>query len=489
MPSSAHPTRWPRRWLLWIALGLILRLVFIYFPRTIDWDTWDYLELGRNLLQHGIYGMGSVARVLPNLFRLPAYPIVLAVFNSLFGGLPNGGWLVALFLFQTAADIAGGLLLAAFARRFLSPRAAEIVLALAMLCPFTAAEAGTAMTESLSVFAVSLGIYAAGRAIAAEQTGSRDLRALLLAACAAALAMLLRPDGAILPAALAIGLFYYTLRARGGNPRLALRRALATTAVFSLAALLPIAVWTARNWIDFGVFQPLAPRYIADPGERPNVGIHIWLRTWSVEYLSTANVWWHVGEETIDPANLPPRAFDSPAQREQTLALIDEYNRVLTMTASLDQRFGTLGEERVHTHPIRYYLWLPALRIADQLFRPRTEEFQLDPDWWAWSTRPRQSTAALLIFLLNLACVAAAAWGFLCRRVPLAWMLGAYLLLRFALLATLEAPEPRYSIQCFPIFFLAAAAAFTVRFSDTAPNATNLRDDQNSPAVRKSSSD
>ena len=148
MPVSARVSRLPRRWPLWIGLGLVLRLAFIWFPRTIDDDTWDYLELGRNLLHHGVYGLGAGDDLSPSLFRLPGYPIVLAIFHQLFGGVPHGGWLVALYLFQSAVDIGGGLLLAAFLYRFISPRAAEIALALAMLCPFTAAEAGIAMTSA-----------------------------------------------------------------------------------------------------------------------------------------------------------------------------------------------------------------------------------------------------------------------------------------------------------------------------------------------------
>jgi hypothetical protein len=151
MPPTFHPSRWPRRWPLWIALGFILRLYFIWSPRTIDDDTWDYLELGRNLLHHWVYGLGSGDDLAPSLFRLPAYPIILAIFNQLFGSLPHSGWLVALYLFQSAIDIVGCLLLATFAYRFISPRAGEIALALAVLCPFTAAEAGTAMTECLSI--------------------------------------------------------------------------------------------------------------------------------------------------------------------------------------------------------------------------------------------------------------------------------------------------------------------------------------------------
>jgi hypothetical protein len=38
-------------------------------------------------------------------------------------------------------------------------------------------------------------------------------------------------------------------------------------------------------------------------------------------------------------------------------------------------------------------------------------------------------------------------------------MLGGYLLLRCLLLATMDHPEPRYTLECFPIFIVAAAAA------------------------------
>jgi len=43
--------------------------------------------------------------------------------------------------------------------------------------------------------------------------------------------------------------------------------------------------------------------------------------------------------------------------------------------------------------------------------------------------------------------------------VPWPWMLGGYIILRCLLLGTMENSEPRYSLQCFPIFIVAAAAA------------------------------
>src|SRR5580658_8329522 len=126
--SPRRPFHLPSRWLLWIAAGLILRLAFIWFPRPGDDDTLDYLQLGHNLLHYGIYGMGSGADLAPTMYRLPAYPIFLATFEFLFARFWPNAWLNTVFLFQTAADLAAGLLLAAFARRHLSDRAAEAAL-------------------------------------------------------------------------------------------------------------------------------------------------------------------------------------------------------------------------------------------------------------------------------------------------------------------------------------------------------------------------
>jgi len=467
MPRLIRMPRWPRRWFLWIALGIALRLLFIWFPRPGDDDTPDYLQLGHNLLHYGIYGMGSGADLSPTTYRLPAYPIFLATFEFLFARFWPNTWLNAVFLFQSIADLAAGLLLAAFARRHLSYRAAEVALALAMLCPFTAAYAGIAMTECFSVFAISLGLYAAGRALAAQAAGSRDFPALILAGLASAFAALLRPDGILLFASIGLALFLYSLRRRTvaqpagpAFPRFVFRRNLATISIFSIASLLPLVPWTVRNWVDFHVFQPLAPRY-ADPGEPSIAGARRWLRTWTVEYVNTANVCWNFPGDTIDLADLPARAFDSPQQREQTLALIAEYNQTTTLPPSLDARFAALADQRIHDHPFRYYVTLPLLRDADMLLRPRTIEYDLDVFWWRWSDHPAQSAWAIFLGLINLFYVAAAAWAFIRRRAPWAWMLGSYLILRFIILGAMENPEPRYTIQCFPIFIVAAAAALT----------------------------
>jgi hypothetical protein len=461
MQSAFRSTVFPRRWLLWIAAGLLLRLVFIYFPRPIDDDTWDYLQLGHNLLHSGIYGMGSGGNISPSFFRLPGYPLFLATFELLFARIWPTAWLNTVYVAQTLADLASGLLLAALARRHLSPRAAEVSLALAMLCPFTAVYAAVSLTECLSVFAVSLGLYAAGRALAAEVAGHRDYAAVVLAGSAATLATYLRPDGILLFAALTLGLAWYGVRAPAPHNASgsAFARAAGVTALYAGVFLSLLSPWVIRNWITFRVFQPLAPRYINDPGETPLPGVHRWLRTWSFEFVTTANVGWNLPGDRIDLADLPPRAFDSPRQREQTLALIADYNRKAELTPDLDRRFAALADERIHGHLFRYFVALPLLRVADMLLRPRTEAFYLDVFWWRWSEHPGETIAAILLGLIDLAYIALALWGFLGRRVPFPVMLGSYLVLRCLLLATVETPEPRYTLECFPLFIVAAAAA------------------------------
>lgn len=438
-----------RRWrLLWILIaGAALRLLLIWFPRTYDPDSTTYAELGRNLFQYGVYGLWKHGALLPSLIRLPGYPFFLALFGSHFR---------LMLLAQSAIDLYGCWLLYLFARRNLSERAAEIVLALASLCIFTAAYAATGLTESLSVFAVSAGIYSFGelqRNLRKNQLRdiSAMLRKLLPLAGAAALAILLRPDGLALLGAAFIALLWYD--------RAAKRRTVAVACLFTTLALLPLVPWTIKNWETFHVFQPLAPEYANNPGERVDLGFIRWFRTWDTEFVNTGNVYWNLDSDVIDIDDLPSRAFDSPAQYDATSRLLDQYNATTKMTPSLDAAFGRLAAERIAAHPFRYYIWLPAARVADMWLRPRTEAFHLDVFWWRWRDHPRQSAGAMALGLLNLAYLLAALAGALWRRAPYLVLLGACVALRCAVLALIAAPEARYTVEAYPVIIVCAGAA------------------------------
>jgi hypothetical protein len=429
--------------LWWIALAA----GFLQHPMPSDDDTDVYADLARNLFHHGVYGISDGASIDPTLIRLPGYPVFLGLIFSLFGV----GNFNAVLLAQIGFDLLGCWLIASFVRDQVSERVGTVAIFLAALCPFTAAYSAIALTECLSVFAVSLGLWSAGRVLQAQESGHADRRALLFASLAMAMAMLLRPDGALVAVAVTVAIVWYAWRER--RPLAGLKTAL----LCGLLAVLPLAPWMVRNWRTFHVVQPLAPRRVNDPGEYVTYGFYRWMSTWSVDYVSTGNVFWKVGTESIDVDDLPSRAFDSPVQRAQTAALLAKYNTDHTVTPELDAKFAALASERLSAHPLLCRVWVPALRVADMVLRPRTETLGLDADWWHFDEHHVESVEAVGLGLLNLALVVAALWGVLRGRVPWVALMLVYAVLRCALLSTMENSEPRYTLELLPILMVCAA--------------------------------
>jgi len=438
-----------RRWLFFLivcGVGLAMRLLFIHFPRAWDDDADVYAELGRNLLRHGTYGMMDDDGLSPSLFRLPGYPLLLGFAQILF----HAHWVKAVLLLQTAVDLFGCFLLAAFTLRHVNERAAVIAFALGALCPFTAAYAASVLTEGLSIFAVALAVYAFGLFFPAKNGASpQRTQAMLLLAAAAALAMLLRPDGALLLITACGTLLFYLRKDR-----------LRTAMLVGLLAILPLVPWTIRNWRTFHVVQPLAPRHVNDPDERVNLGFYRWMRTWALDLSNTGQVYWQVGTNPISPDDVPPRSYDSADQRERTLALLAEYNKTNDISAALDAKFAALAAERIHNHPLHYYVAVPVARVTDMWLRPRTEALGLDVFWWSFDDHSAETILDIELGLLNFVYVAGALFAFAQRRAPFAIFCGGYLLLRCALLGTMENSEPRYTLEGFPILIVCAAATF-----------------------------
>jgi hypothetical protein len=227
-----------------------------------------------------------------------------------------------------------------------------------------------------------------------------------------------------------------------------------------LLSILPFIPWTLRNARTFHVFQPLAPRYAVDPGYTTDPGFNRWTKTVCVDFACTWEVYWNENSDVIDLAHLPARAFDSPAQYVETRDLIDDYNRVTTLTPQIDARFAALAAERIRAHPFRYYVALPLARVADMGLRPRTEMLWIELRWWQYRRHHSETAFAFGYAALNLAYLILALIGFL-KRPRLSGVILAFVLLRCALLATLEAPEPRYTLECFPPLIALAGVALS----------------------------
>jgi Dolichyl-phosphate-mannose-protein mannosyltransferase len=454
--------------------GLGLRLFLVWkFPGVVD-DSRLYANIAENWLQHGIYGVTNSGVIMPTFSRLPGYPAFLAAIFAIFG-IEN---FRAVLLVQVVFDLATCFLIADLARRLLSARAAQAAFLLAAICPFLANYAASALTETLEIFFTTLALDLAICALQADDRGS-SARYKLWLGCGLSIggAILLRPDGGILLAA--VGLYLLWLLWKSLRPASAKKRSdekqsderqsspasiILAGFLVAVGATVLLVPWTLRNLHTMHRFEPLAPRYANDSDEPVMTGFNRWIKTWMEDYVSVQEIYWPVPGEDIDFQRLPTRAFDSAAQRDQTRQLFADYNVGHDMTPELDARFSALATERIHVAPLRYYLWLPFVRIADMWFRPRTELFPSDPRWWEFNDDHRWLAVSLGFGVINLLYVAMAAAGLARRREIFALGLFVlFLLLRSAFLGTLENPEPRYTLECYPVVIFLASALFHSR--------------------------
>ncbi len=450
-----------RFFLLATLAALGLRLLFVLrFPGVVD-DSRLYANIADNWLQHGVYGVTDSGVIMPTLSRLPGYPAFLAAIFAIFG-IDN---FRAVLLVQVLFDLGTCLLIADMARRLFSDRAAQAAFLLAGLCPFLANYAGSALTETLEIFFTTLALDFALQGLGIGQADHRGSTSVWLGCgLSVGAGILLRPDGGIL--LLAIGAYLFllllrSLRSSQTSAHLSPHTILLAGIVVAFGATLPLIPWTLRNLHTLHRFQPLAPRYANDSDEPLMNGFNRWVKTWTADYVSVQEIYWNVPGEEIDATRLPRRAFDSPQQREETRALFADYNRDHDMSPDLDARFGALAAQRIHAAPLRYYLWLPVLRIADMWLRPRTEMFPSDPRWWEFNDDHVWLAVSLGFAVINLFYVVMACAGLSrSREIFGIGLFVLFLLLRSAFLGTLENPEPRYTLECYPAVIFFASALF-----------------------------
>jgi 4-amino-4-deoxy-L-arabinose transferase-like glycosyltransferase len=434
-----------------------LRIFFLLKFPNISVDSFVYGDIAKNWLQHGIYGLTGVSEPYPTYIRLPGYPAFVALVFAIFG---MEHYRAVLFV-QMLVDVGTCFVAADLARRMVSERAAKIAFLLAALCPFLANYAAAALSETLEVFFTALAL---DFAIAGLQDAGQKNRAWLGCGLSCGAAILLRPDGGLLLMSIGLYLIFLFVRAVIDTAPSPETRKVSTVflvraGVIVLAiSLLPLVPWTVRNWITIHRFQPLAPRYANEADEFAALGFNRWVRTWIADYVSVEEIYWNVPGAPIDGKELPSRAFDSPAEQGQTARLIDAYNATLVLSPQLDQRFDELAAERIHHDPVRYYLRLPFLRIVDMWLRPRTALLPPDPRWWEFNDDWRWSAVAVGFGALNLVYVVLACLGaWKGRTLPGIGMLFFFVVVRSAFLGTLENPEPRYTLEFYPVMIVFAA--------------------------------
>jgi len=455
-----------RRW--WplavpLAAAFVFRLWFAWRFPTEAGDTRIYEELARNWLGHGVYGLFIAGRLTPVDIRAPGYPGFLAIIYLLAGTSR-----IAVYVAQAALDTCTCLLAGRLAAR-LVPTAQQMrvrisALWLAALCPFTANYVATPLTETLATFLSTAALLLFARALPGESP-ARNPRLWFWGAFVAGLGTLVRPETPLL--LLSTGLVLAWLWRRPAGWLQLSRTGLAMAAGLALA-LLP---WGARNWLTLGRAQFLAPRYAELPGETVPYGFNAWTKTWLVRFRDVYLTLWKVEDEPIPIEDIPASAFDTAEERERVAALLEQYNNSLTIEPPWDAGFAQLARERTARHPLRTWLWVPVQRAVTLWFTPRTELLNISGKLWPlrekWQEDPRDFSYTLALGAINIFYCGLALGGlaFLWRpgadpRVTqVAAILLAFVLVRTAFFTTVETPEPRYVLVCYPAVIAFAACA------------------------------
>jgi hypothetical protein len=245
---------------------------------------------------------------------------------------------------------------------------------------------------------------------------------------------------------------------------------LARAGIFlGLGVLLPLVPWAARNWRVLHKVQFLAPRYSELPGEYTPLGLTDWTSTWMWRFRDVYRVTWKVNDEPISADALPAGAFDSADERERVATLFEKYNESLTMDPELDGQFREIARERTERHPLRTYLEVPFLRTLAIWFTPRVELLPVSARVWPlreeWEEDRADLLATLGLVAVNALYLALAIWGAWLARDRGGWaLLVVFILVRTIFFSIyVEAPEPRYVLECFPAVIALGAQPFARR--------------------------
>ena len=466
-----------------LTAGLCLRLLFVLkFPANSG-DTVLYEQIATDWLQHHVYGMNVHDQIIPVDMRMPGYPAFLALIYLLTRRTGEAARLWVM-LGQVVVDLLTCLVIASLAAllvlivsdRARSQRVFIAALWLAALCPFTANYTAVPLTEVFATFFTTAALLPLYLLVArAQNRGWRLIEKHWVlgndywylagsAGLLTGLCTLFRPEAPLLllGAWLVLGAILVAQRES--------LRWVKTVALMAALCAVPLLPWTIRNAVTLHELQPLAPRNSNLPGELVPYGFMSWEKTWLYRFRDVYLVPWKLNEEPIEVDEIPPRAFDSTGEKERVAMILEQYNNDLTLTPEEDAAFAKLARERTSRHPLRTYVWLPAARALTLWFSPRIELLPLSgtvfPLAQSWEDDPIDQSVTAGLFLLNIFYVGLALWGavLLWRRAPAARgaiaLLATFVLLRTAFLTTLETPEPRYVLVCFPALLALGAQVF-----------------------------
>jgi hypothetical protein len=466
--------------------GLGLRLYFVLkFPAASS-DTVLYEQIATNWVKHRVYAMDVGGAITPVDLRMPGYPAFLTIVYALTGraGADARLWVM---LAQVVLDLLGCLFVVGLAVFLLGTgdehaRQKPVMKAsfwLAMLCPFTANYTAVPLTEPFAVASTAVGfLLLVGLYVSVHEllfpvkkrpwewpNDFRHWAAPL--GFVVGIGTLFRPETPLLLLAAWIGTAFQLLPHRKSLVWLRI-------VVFSgLACVLPLLPWAARNAVTLHEIQLLAPKNSNLPGELVPTGFMAWEKTWLFRMRDCYLAPWRLNGEAIEVEQLPARAFDSTEEKERVAMILEAYNEELTLTKEEDAAFAQLARERTARHPLRTYVWLPLLRAVTLWFAPRIELLPVSgtvfPLGQSWEDDKVDQSVTIGLFLINIfymgigvyGAIKLWRWSTFSRGAVLVIVL--FMAMRTAFLTTLETPEPRYVLECFPAVIALGAVGLAGR--------------------------
>jgi hypothetical protein len=455
-----------------LVVGACLRLLFVFKYPATGGDTVLYEQFATNWLKLGKFAMDIGGQPTPVDLRMPGYPAFLTIVYALTGRTGESARLPVM-LAQVLVDLAGCIVIAALAALLAQLCGAQgktwrvflFALWLAALCPFTANYVAAPLTEVWAVFLtgaaflllVSVVAHIDGISLWLQRGWQLkridDWKLAALAGFVVGLGTLMRPETPLLLVTTCAVLGFWMWR------RKELKRWLVLCFAMGIGCAVPLVPWTIRNAVTLHEFQPLAPKDTTLASEVDPKGFMAWEKTWLYRVRDCYLVPWKLNDEEIHIEDIPDWAFDTPDERERVAAVLETYNDEITWTEEEDAVFAQLARERTARHPLRTYLWIPLRRAGRIWFTPRIELLPVSghvfPLAYQREEDPVDQEVTIFLFLVNVIYVALGLWGawklWQCpnARVALIVLL-LYILVRTAFLTTLETPEPRYVLECFP---------------------------------------
>ena len=505
--------------LLLVALGFRL-FIALRLPNDEPDDGRVYAQIAINVLEQHVYSHENQPPYAPSLIRLPGYPLFIAGVYKLFGHGNN----TAVRVVQAVIDTLTCVLIALVAFEWAvdaerKHRAAIIAFALAAVCPFTAIYVATVLTEVATNFLAVAMVLAVTLAFKAT-TLKRSIAWWSSSGLIVGLAVLFRPDSGLFAAAAGATLVL-SLLLRRRIKELFVSGAVFSLAF--CVVLVPWTIRNYRVFHLFQPLSPAhgeMPGEFVPRGyllwlrtwldDERYVGPVLWsVDTRPINITDFPERAFDSKEERdrvaalLDKYNKGSGADEEQAQNEEESSPDDSAENQdeqqndnqdedsgdqdenseepeehpeteeadVEMTPEIDAGFAQIGQERRARSPLRYYMLLPLKRAKTLWFDTHSQywpfngellpladlDYDIHQQYWL-------PLFAALTALYSLLGVLGGVLLLLARNAEARrWVLLAALLifLRLGFFATLENPEPRYTVELFPFLIILAGAGLS----------------------------